>query len=204
MTGYSRFRSAPCAATPLADDKPPSPPPGPPCLECTSLAPGVSGFQVTWAEGHVCEREGMSENEAVAPFANGDNGLPVERDRRGRFLPGNSGGPGNPQARNVSTWRAALAGSVSPEDVVEVTQRLVEAAKAGEPWAIRELLDRCLGKPHVQLEVQGEVEHARKLTVQELREGRRLAELMLRFPADADDVTIDPLRPPAPPGPTLD
>ena len=86
------------------------------------------------------------------PSPNGENGLVETRDSKGRFLPGNPGGPGNPQARNVATWRKALADTVSFEDVAEVTQKLLDAAKAGEPWAIRELLDRVLGKPHVQVD----------------------------------------------------
>ena len=31
---------------------------------------------------------------------------------------------------------------------------LVKKAKAGEPWAIKELLDRCLGKPQQQVNVE--------------------------------------------------
>ena len=85
------------------------------------------------------------------PSPNGDNGVVEVRDGRGRFLPGNPGGPGNPMGRNVAVWRAALAGAVSADDVVAVTEKLLAAAKAGEPWAVRELLDRLLGKPNVQI-----------------------------------------------------
>ena len=80
-----------------------------------------------------------------APSTNGDNGH--GRDRRGRFVCGNPGGPGNPRIRSVSAWRAALAEVVRPGDIEAVTRTLVEHAKAGEPWAIRELLNRCLGRP---------------------------------------------------------
>jgi hypothetical protein len=84
------------------------------------------------------------------PSPNGDNGdIVPTRDTAGHFLKGNPGGPGNPQARNVATWRKALADTVTPEDVAEVTRKLVEAAKAGEPWAIHELFDRCMGKPNL-------------------------------------------------------
>lgn len=100
-------------------------------------------------------------SEAKTPFANGEKGMVETRDDRGRFLPGCPGGPGNPQARNVSAWRAALAGAVSAEDVVEVTEKLKAEAKKGEPWAVKELLDRVLGKPHVSVDasvsVGGEV-----------------------------------------------
>ena len=76
------------------------------------------------------------------------------RDERGRFVPGTCGGPGNPNAKRVSEWRQALVEAVSKEDLVEVIKRLVVAAKAGEPWAVREVLDRCLGKPRVQIAVE--------------------------------------------------
>lgn len=120
------------------------------------------------------------------PSANGGNGL--IRDAKGRFLPGNCGGPGNPNARSVATWRQALASSVSAADVAEVTAKLLEAAKAGEPWAIRELLDRCLGKPHVEIGVQAqaEMEQVRQYSEDEAREARRIAALLA---ARDDDVS---------------
>ncbi len=83
----------------------------------------------------------------VRPIANGGNGQGV-RDRRGRFLAGNraAAGHGNPHADRVNAWRAALAETVTEADLREVIASLVERAKAGERWAVCELLDRCLGK----------------------------------------------------------
>jgi hypothetical protein len=89
------------------------------------------------------------------PSTNGNNGQAETRDSKGRFLSGNPGGPGNPNVRNVATWRKALADTVSPDDVAEVTRRLLSAAKDGQPWAIHELLDRCLGKSAQAVEVSG-------------------------------------------------
>jgi len=126
------------------------------------------------------------------PLANRDNGpdlaeaegmLPV-RGGDGRFLPGNPGGPGNPQARNVSVWRKALADSVSPDDLAQAIQKLIDSAKEGKAWAIRELLDRCLGKPHVQVELQADVDSIRQYSEREQLEGRRLARLLI---AEAQD-----------------
>ncbi len=77
------------------------------------------------------------------PSPNGSNG----RDGRGRFAQGNAGGPGNPHAGKVAQWRTVLVDTVSREDIEAVIRALVEAAKAGERWAVCELLDRCLGKP---------------------------------------------------------
>lgn len=82
------------------------------------------------------------------PFANGGNGE-SDRDPQGRFLSGNKAahGRGNPHAGKVNAWRRALAEGVSECDLGEVVAKLVERAKAGERWAVCELLDRCLGKP---------------------------------------------------------
>lgn len=74
-------------------------------------------------------------------------GEPAARTSRGRFAAGNSGGPGNPHARAVGQLRAAMMASITPQDVSAVVAALVAQAKAGEPWAVRELLDRVLGKP---------------------------------------------------------
>ncbi len=91
------------------------------------------------------------------PFANGGNGG-VGQDSRGRFLPGNQAacGRGNPHAARVNAWRAALAETVTEADVGEVIAQLLKKAKAGQPWAVKEFLDRTLGKADQRLEVTGE------------------------------------------------
>ena len=92
----------------------------------------------------------ISEN----PSTNGG----VEQDERnslGQFVKGWRGGPGSPYVRQVATWRAAMA-TVSEDDLLAVVQKLVQEAKAGQPWAVRELLDRCLGKFHQTTEISGE------------------------------------------------
>jgi hypothetical protein len=35
----------------------------------------------------------------------------------------------------------------NPEDAVKIITKMVEAAKAGEPWAVKEVFDRESGKP---------------------------------------------------------
>ena len=52
---------------------------------------------------------------------------------------------------------------------------LLERAKAGEPWAIHELLDRLLGKPRVQIEFD-----ANRGLVREYAEEKRFQEPFLR------------------------
>jgi hypothetical protein len=85
------------------------------------------------------------------PSPDGQNGgKPPPANVRGpggRFAPGNPGGIGNPHAKAVGQLRAAMMASVTPDDVREVVKGLVRAAKVGEPWAVREFLDRLFGKP---------------------------------------------------------
>ncbi len=77
--------------------------------------------------------------ERKTPSANG-------HDSKGRWLAGNAGGPGNPQAKNLAAWRATFAAAVTPNDMRDVALELVKEAKAGKPWAVKELLDRTLGR----------------------------------------------------------
>ncbi len=86
------------------------------------------------------------------PSPNGSN----DRDSRGRFAKGNGGGPGNPFAGAVGRWRSALAQTVTEDDLRKVITKLVEQANAGQGWAVKELLDRTLGKADQRLEVTGE------------------------------------------------
>ena len=71
-------------------------------------------------------------------------------------MPGNPGGPGNPHAAAVGGWRKALADAITPEDISEVVAKLVTKAKTGQAWAVRELLDRCLGRPQQKMEIETE------------------------------------------------
>ena len=84
----------------------------------------------------------------IAPRHGYDTLMPSPNGRtaRGRFAPGNPGGPGNPYAKRVADLRAALLESVTEADIRAVARALVKRAKAGEVPAIRELLDRLVGK----------------------------------------------------------
>jgi hypothetical protein len=65
----------------------------------------------------------------------------------GRFVKGNSGGPGNPQAAKVAKLRTAFLDAVTEEDVRDVLAALVAEARAGSVPAIREFLTRVMGQP---------------------------------------------------------
>jgi len=81
---------------------------------------------------------------------------PNGRTASGQFAVGNAGGPGNPHARRVGELRRALLDSITVEDIQAVGVALIARAKAGEVAAIRELLDRILGKAQPPGESQPE------------------------------------------------
>jgi hypothetical protein len=80
----------------------------------------------------------------MPPSRNGSNG----RDSHGRFTAGNAGGPGNPHVMQTAKLRAKLLEAVMPDDIEAVIKQLVTMARSGDMPAIRELLDRVLGKPN--------------------------------------------------------
>ena len=81
----------------------------------------------------------------------------AERDERGRFLPGNPGGPGNPLAARVHEHRQAVIAAVTPEEVQQVFRVLLDKALAGDVVAAKVLLDRLFGRAAVFEEDTGEV-----------------------------------------------
>jgi hypothetical protein len=72
---------------------------------------------------------------------------PSDRDDRGRFVRGNTGGRGNPHARRVGMLRTSLIRAVSDDDVRAIVAKLVELAREGDIRAAQEVLDRTIGKP---------------------------------------------------------
>lgn len=72
---------------------------------------------------------------------------PNGRDGRGRFAAGNTGGPGNPQGATVERMRHALLSAVTEDDLRAIAATLTRNAKAGDLAAVKELLNRVLGRP---------------------------------------------------------
>lgn len=73
--------------------------------------------------------------------------VPTGRDTRGRFLRGNRFARGNPIARKMAILRTTLLEAVTEDDLRAVVAKLIERAKAGDIAAVKELLDRTLGRP---------------------------------------------------------
>jgi hypothetical protein len=101
-------------------------------------------------------------------------------DERHRFAKGNPGGPGNPYIRRLAEHRQALAEAITADDLRAVLKKLLKLALAGEAWAISEVLNRCLGRPPLPVELAGDAIDYRNVAFT-LNLGRRLAD-------DGDDV----------------
>lgn len=69
------------------------------------------------------------------------------RDGRGRFLPGNAGGPGNPFGRQVAELRKAMLGAISKEVIAELTQKAIDMARTGDAAAMKLVFQYGLGRP---------------------------------------------------------
>jgi hypothetical protein len=133
-----------------------------------------------------------------------------KRGKNGRFLPGHGGGPGNPHAQKVHRLRAALLNAVTPADIEEIVRKLIAMAKQGEIAAIKELLDRTLGKPVAAVELSGadgepllQLGRLQEAILQALAEfpearvaiARRLRELVDDRSPESTDAAVDPARP---------
>ena len=103
----------------------------------------------------------MSGNGNGKPSPNGENG----RDANGRFVPGWKGGPGNPYAKKVAEFRSRVLAVISVEDCDAVLRKLTKQAIAGESWAVKEFLDRVMGKAKETVQIEGGVSMLEMLRV---------------------------------------
>ncbi len=103
--------------------------------------------------------------ESLAKGANGDGRV------NGRFVKGWKGGPGNPHAKRVAQLRARIMQAVDDETFDEVITALIQMAKDKDLDAIRELLDRSIGKAS-QTEMIERVERLEQLLEERVRESQ--------------------------------
>ncbi len=68
----------------------------------------------------------MNHSESRVPFGGcHESHVPMGRNRRGRFIKGNQGGPGNPFAAQVARVRQAVLAAVSPNIVRDIMAVLI-------------------------------------------------------------------------------
>jgi hypothetical protein len=98
--------------------------------------------------GHAPETSPIPNRLGAAfaqPAASPENG--GGRDAKGRFAPGNAGGPGNPFARRTAELRREFLAEASGDDLRAVCRALLERAKAGDVAAAKLALGYLVGKP---------------------------------------------------------
>ena len=71
-------------------------------------------------------------------------------------------------AQIKARWRSAITANVSEDDMAFIVKRLVECAKRGEAWAMKELVARLAGKPLQSIEV-ADTTAERQMTEDEAR-----------------------------------
>ncbi len=75
------------------------------------------------------------------------------RNANGQFGKHNKFAAGNPRNATSQQLRAILIKACTKEDMEEIARVLISEAKRGNLVAIRELLDRVLGKPQASVEI---------------------------------------------------
>ena len=76
-----------------------------------------------------------------------------KRNERGQFIKGHCHpGPGNPFLTKVTALRAALYDAVTPQDILDVIQKVLAQAKKGCVKSQQLFLDRCLGKMEINIQ----------------------------------------------------
>lgn len=68
----------------------------------------------------------------------------IEKDARGRFAPGNRGGPGRPRKHYEQRYQRIVYDALTPEALFRAVSKLIELAEQGDVAAIRELLRLAL------------------------------------------------------------
>jgi hypothetical protein len=102
------------------------------------------------------------KREKDKPSADGSVGNASEgqdRTSSGQFAQGHSYSVGNKSHTNERTkaLKQALLEAVSDQDMKDIVVKLVKKAKEGDIQAIKELFDRCLGRPLQTHSVDAEV-----------------------------------------------
>lgn len=78
----------------------------------------------------------------------------AERDAKGRFVKGHSGGPGRKPRQVEADYLNATFAAVSIDDWDAIVRRAVRDAKQGNAWARNWLGDYLIGKPPQILELR--------------------------------------------------
>lgn len=92
------------------------------------------------------------------PKRNGGNGDPWKewRNPDGSFKAGHPGGPGRPKSHRGEIFNRAGDRACTDEVADEVWRVVISAATGGEPWAVREVFERSMGKSQAHIAISDE------------------------------------------------
>lgn len=68
----------------------------------------------------------------------------IEKDSRGRFAPGNRGGPGRPRKAIEARYQKIVYSAITEDALFRAVSKLIELAEQGDVAAIREVLRLAL------------------------------------------------------------
>jgi hypothetical protein len=94
------------------------------------------------------------------------------RGAKGRFLPGNKEGRGNPLAGKVAKLRGAMVASITTKDIRAIMDKVKEKAKTGDTASAKLVFERTLG-PVEAVDVLAELGELR-VAVDSLLQARKL------------------------------
>ena len=94
----------------------------------------------------------MSTETVPQDGPNGNAQRPLEMVSNGRrpngtFAPGHKFATGNGISRKVARFRTSMFAAAKAGDVRAIVAKLLEEAKAGEPWAVKLALEYLCGPP---------------------------------------------------------
>src|SRR4030067_1951674 len=83
------------------------------------------------------------------------DGKQSERDEKGRFAPGSSGGPGRPKREREVEYYRIMETAVTAADWRAIVIKAVEQAKRGDAVARKFIADYLIGTPPQRHELTG-------------------------------------------------
>lgn len=110
------------------------------------------------------------------PSSNGTNGngkAPAagQDPKTGKFVPGNKLGAGHTRhAEKKRQLQAVLYKALTPQRMGKIVKALIREAERGEQWAVREVLDRIIGKATQPIDIDGDLRVSFWDVIAQLRE----------------------------------
>ena len=93
----------------------------------------------------------------------------TERDENGRFISGNSGGPGRPSKKREERFLEITVAACTFTDWRAIVKKAVEQARRGNPIARKWLSDYLIGPPAQKLKLAGEDGEALTIVLKPVR-----------------------------------